>query len=73
MNTITSDALVKRINRKLAHAEQRLRKARGHYEPSLGDYYVVDIPRNFIIEKHIDPEELGRRLGVMLPAEKVEG
>jgi hypothetical protein len=29
----------------------------------MGDYYIVDQRRNWIVTKHVDPEELGRELG----------
>jgi hypothetical protein len=37
----------------------------------MGDYYIVDQRRNCIVTKHVDPEELGARLGVLRAWEEV--
>ena len=66
MDTITEAALIARIQRKLAHEDQRLRKSRGRTDQfNLGEYYVYHWRDNFIIEKHVDLETLGRQLGVI--------
>ena len=71
---ISTRALTQRINRKLqsqdtelASADQlRLRSTRGAQAQSfLGDFYLVDIYRNAIFDHHIDPEVLGRKIGVL--------
>jgi len=31
----------------------------------LGDYYVIDISRNRVVNKHVDLEDLGRQLEVL--------
>jgi len=63
---------VARINRKLAKNDQQLRRARGvkhqgywHPDSNLGWYYAIDVNRNWIVETHVDLEELGRRLEVL--------
>ena len=69
---VTMQALIKRINRKLAHQDEKLRVARAErVRFDLGDYYVIDVSRNFVISKHVDPEELGRELGVLTEFEKI--
>jgi len=55
--------LLKRINRKLAHQDERVRKAR-IFDPGVGDYYLVDLSLNAIISTHVDIESLGTELGV---------
>lgn len=66
MDTITEAALIARIQRKLAHEDQRLRKSRGGYNKCyFGDYYVHDWRRNLIMQKYVDLEALGRQLGVI--------
>ena len=66
MDTITEAALIARIQRKLAHEDQRLRKSRSRTDQfNLGEYYVFHWRDNFIIEKNVDPEALGRQLGVI--------
>ncbi len=54
----------KRINRLLAAYGECLRKSRSgsRWENELGEYYVVDVSANFIVEKHVDLNELEERL-----------
>lgn len=74
---VSESALIRRINRKLAHEGRmghRLRKARVHvdrhsgyaYEDSnVGRFFVIDIASNFILATHCDLEGLGRELQVL--------
>ena len=58
---ITEATLIKRINRRLAHQGEVLRKRRGsHHDTDLGDYYIVDVHRNVVLAGHLDPIALGR-------------
>jgi hypothetical protein len=81
---VTMRALLQRINRKLAKNEKssgtrgggRGSKLLACRETSpafreLGAYYSIDVGRNHISERHVDPEKLGRELGVLQPWEKV--
>lgn len=70
---ITERALCQRINRKLRSRGKVLKHSRGNLWTTLGDYYLVDLKRNFIAEHHINPEELGRELEALAPYETVEG
>jgi hypothetical protein len=59
-------ALVQRINRKLADNGQCMKAARGEKaRQEVGDYYTVDVRLNVLVEKDVDPETLGRDLGVL--------
>jgi hypothetical protein len=72
MTTVTLNAVIKRINRKLRpdlEALKRTRSARAQLE--LGDYYVIDYRGNLILDKDVDPEEYGRDLGVVGDWERV--
>jgi hypothetical protein len=65
-------ALLQRINRKLAAQEECLKATRGERgRHDLGDYYIVDVRRNFVVATHQDPETLGRELGALRPWEAV--
>jgi hypothetical protein len=71
-------ALIQRINRKLAtdqgalYADQ-LRKARGlRWRQTVGEYYLLNVFRNAVDNTRVDPETLGRELGVLAPWEIVE-
>jgi len=69
---VTKRAILQRINRAMAPDFQGVRAVRGdRWRQELGDYYALDFSRNFIIEKHVDLEELGRRLGVLKAWERV--
>lgn len=69
---ITEKALYQRINRKLRADGEVLKRARGRVETTLGDYYVVDVERNFVTQHHVDLAELGRELGVMAEWESLQ-
>ena len=59
-------ALIKRVNRKLAIEGMKLKASRGiYFRSSLGDYYLVKVPSNFMVEIKVDVEALARKLGVM--------
>src|SRR5262249_26929673 len=66
-------ALIQRINRKLKPQDEMLKTLRGERcRNELGNYYIVDFNRNCILHKWIDPEALGRDLGVLHPWERLE-
>jgi hypothetical protein len=72
MLRLSEKALVCRINRRLAPDMEQLCKARGaRCELELGEYYIRDHNRNFIVAHHVDPEQLGRELGVLKHYEQV--
>ena len=72
MSTVTSNALVKRINRKLAPEGELLRTTRGQRAiQDLGHHYILDIYTNGVLAWHCDLEELGRELGVLKAYEGV--
>ncbi len=67
-------ALIQRINRALKADDWKLKATRGvRGRSSLGDYYIVNPNRNWIVKARIDPETLGRELGVLHAYERVEG
>lgn len=67
---VTKRALVQRINRKLAAKGEKLIATRGEIAQSeLGDFYRVSVDGGTITAKHIEPEKLGRELGVLKPYE----
>ncbi len=67
---VTINALVKRINRKLAHEGAILRKARTWNTDTL-TWYVVD-DRNCVTSAHDDLADLARQLKVMGEWETIE-
>ena len=69
---ITMRALTQRINRALLKQDERLYKSRGmQMYLDVGDFYVVDLRGNWVAGKDVDPEELGRELGVLKEYERV--
>lgn len=70
---ITERALMQRINRKLKQDGKQLRTARNEaVERDMGRYFIVDMNRNAITTRRVDPEKLGRKLGVMQPWEALK-
>jgi hypothetical protein len=64
IDAVPEYTLVLRINRFLMPLNQKLRKARGDRARSdLGEYFLLDVKRNLILETHVQVEALGRRLG----------
>jgi hypothetical protein len=55
--------LIERINRRLVHEGEQLRRSRT-WTSDTGDFDVVDLHRNSIVVAHVDPEQLARQLGV---------
>ena len=71
---VTTRAVIQRINRRLKPDLEMLKTTRGNrWRQEVGDYYVIDFTKNWIIDKHVDPEEMGRELGVLEPWEVVAG
>lgn len=71
---VSKAALIRRINRKLAHDDQILKATRGARAiQDVGDYYIVDSQRNFAVANDVDPEDLARELEVLHEWERAEG
>ena len=70
---VTMRALIQRINRKLRADDELLKTARGpRAASSVGRYFICDPRRNSITRQRVDPEALGRELGVLAAWERVE-
>ena len=71
-NKVSEHALIQRINRKLRHDGEQLRKRRSlHVAQQISWYFWVDLQRNDIVCQHVDLEEFGRQLRVLRPSEQV--
>ena len=69
---MTIQALIARINRRLKPHGELLKVTRGErLRQNVGDFYVLDVNRNCIVQQHSDPERLGRELGVLKDYEEV--
>jgi hypothetical protein len=69
---VTMNALIKRINRKLAADDRVLKVSRGvRTENNFGPFYVINWRHNLIVDHHIDPVEYGRELGALFHYETV--
>ncbi|MCP3382846.1 hypothetical protein NLM31_20990 [Bradyrhizobium sp. CCGUVB4N] len=70
---VTTRAVISRINRRLRPDLLRLRACRpnSRWWSDLGDYFIVDLDRNAIVQSHVDPETYGRELGVVQLFEQV--
>lgn len=85
MIIVSQNALIERVNRKLAQQDQRLLKARGgavaHHpwgwrnrHPVLGRYGVVDLRTSTLmreVPEEEDLEELGREVGALSAGEQL--
>jgi hypothetical protein len=77
----TEAALVKRINRKLGHEGQKLHKSRpfldrgtgqAHFDHNHGEYFILDVERNILLNAHVDLEAVARGLGVLAVQEEIQ-
>jgi hypothetical protein len=57
--TRATEALIKHINRVLAKQGQKLKVARSD-RSNLGQYYIIDIHHNAIVDDHVDILALAR-------------
>lgn len=64
---ISENALLARINRKVAGENQTVRRCREGSAsfPTLGRFYLIDAYRNAVEAMHLDLELLGRELGAI--------
>ena len=70
--SVNSRSLIARINRVLSKQDEVLRAARGsRMQVDVGDYYIVDFRLNAVVRHDVDPEQLGRKLGVLRPYERI--
>ena len=70
---VTMRALLQRLNRKLGAEGEVVKAARGEKaRQEMGDFFHLDVDRNAIIATDVDPEQLGRKLGVLHPWERIE-
>lgn len=68
--SVSESALIRRINRRLRPDGLSLHVSRdGRDRWDLGVFYTVNVESNFVRDKHIDIEELGRELGALDPKE----
>jgi hypothetical protein len=69
----TQAAVEARVRRSLAREGLKLHRcpstSRWHHE--VGDHYVADAATRFILDKHVDLEELARDLGVLATGEVI--
>jgi len=76
IRTVSADAIIKRVNRKLEELHpgsfMRLKRTRRIQQTlNLGDLYLLDGYRNFIIEHHLDLEAVAKQYKVLGRNEKI--
>jgi hypothetical protein len=70
--SVSTRAVVQRINRVLKHDMQMLKATRGEkMRQAVGDFHVIDFSINGVTHTNVDPESFARDLGVLKPWEKV--
>jgi hypothetical protein len=62
------DALIKRINTQLAKMGRKLKVARRE-SLNLGEYFIIDVHGNHIVDHHVDIHKLGDELWPVIPAQ----
>lgn len=69
---VSLGALIQRINRRLRKEDEVMKKSRSErVRLDLGDYYILDFNRNFIVAQYVDPEAFGREIGALESYETV--
>jgi hypothetical protein len=69
---LTTSALEQRVRRALKHQGTALCRTRGEQQAMyLGEYYVIDIQRNIIMQHHCGLEALARELAASTPANPI--
>jgi hypothetical protein len=70
---VTARALVQRINRCLVRDGMKLKKTKGVQAfLTLGDYFTIDTTGNYVIDKKVDIEYLGRKRRVLAAWERLD-
>jgi len=70
--SVSERALIQRLNRALRDDGTCVKKTRPSlYFKELGDYYVLDFCGNFVVEKDVDIEALGREKKVLAEWERL--
>jgi len=67
---VSKRAVLARVNRKLAADGEALRAYRT-YQPR-GEYYHIDLNKNWLIAEFTNLEPFAREIGVLKPWEKLE-
>lgn len=70
---VTESALRARLNRRLAHDNQRIKTCRYDSRSfnTLGRFYITDLHMNIVVAADIGLESWGRELGVLRDGETV--
>src|ERR1700682_4324917 len=70
---VTRNALLQRLNRTLRPLGEKVKVTRGErWRNDLGDSHLLDTRNNLILARHLDPEALGREIGVLRIWERLE-
>ncbi len=72
---VSRRAFVQRLERRLARDGKSILTSReGTWaRKELGEFYIVNARAQRVVEDHVDPEALGRELGVLKPFERLVG
>ncbi|MBZ5527075.1 MAG: hypothetical protein LAN71_04110 [Acidobacteriia bacterium] len=69
---VSERAIVQRLNRAMGKEGLRLKKARStQTETSVGEWYVIDITRNFVAQQDVDLAKLAKKWKVLAAWETV--
>ena len=69
---VSQRSVMARINRVLSQSDERLMTARSARTiQDCGEFYVVDVRRNFLAAKNIDVVKLAKELACLKPYERI--
>lgn len=72
---VSRAAAIQRVRRKLTKEGamgQLLKKNRRDPNGTLGEYYIVDLQGNYIVDNDVDVDELARKIGAIAPYETIK-
>ena len=70
---VSRRALIQRLNRKLAKDGFTVKKTSGKQAKiEVGEFFVLNLERGVVTEKHVNLETLGRKHGVLAEWERMD-
>jgi hypothetical protein len=70
---VSRRALIQRLNRKLAKDGLTVKKTTGKQaKVEVGEFFVLDLERGFVTEKHVELEKFAHKHGVLAEWERME-
>jgi hypothetical protein len=68
---VSQYAILRRVNRALAHENCKLVTARGRAIDNVGKFYILNTRKNLIVEARVDLTKLATKLESLAPYERM--